>query len=60
MNNWYEFDFEGKTYSYELDGYKPLGVECVETGEYIGGLNEEHDRIYEAAMAHAVSVRYGI
>jgi hypothetical protein len=56
FNNWYEFEFNGETYSYELDGYKPLGVENVRTGEYIGKPTPEHDAIYEAACQHATEI----
>ncbi len=39
-----EFQYQNKTYSTEVDGYKPLGV-YDEEGETVSD-----DRIYEAAM----------
>ena len=47
------FEFEGRNYGYELDGYKPYGVFDVITCEDIG----PHDtNIYEACLEHATTV----
>ena len=53
-----EFEYKGKNYGYELDGYKPLGVfEMDSEGNEVRDLDfvsDEDYNIYEAACQDAV------
>jgi hypothetical protein len=55
---WQEFEYNGKLYTYELDGYKPLGVED-ENGEDLPFNTPEGDAIYDAAIMHAAKLISG-
>lgn len=54
MNDTYhferEFEYQGEKFGYDLDGYKPLGVFNITTGEDI---RIEDTDIYQAALEDA-------
>ena len=58
MQDFKEFEYKGKNYGYELDGYKPLGVcEFDSEGNEVRDLDFVCDTdydIYEAACQDAV------